>query len=112
MGCPPVTSDTVWTVYLQLLGRFRALGNDPVLIPILESHRQMTQIIDDEDMPLLPGLRPLRNGDNVIGMYQDEHVGGDSVASVINSDHPRLPLHPEYAIFTDDEDSEDNSQSD
>jgi hypothetical protein len=114
IGRPAVSSDTFWTVYLQLLGRFRALQNDPELTHVLECHREMTQRVEDEEIGLLPGLRELRNGDNVVGPHGEQYIGGSQDPPIpqcmqggeSNTQGP--PIVPEYTVFTDDEDSEDS----
>lgn len=100
IGRPPVSSSSFWVVYLQLLQAFRALGNAE-LTPILESHQE-TQRIANDGVPLLSGLRELRNGDNVVGPYGEPGFPNHTRAESGVSESVL-----EYADFTDQESSSD-----
>jgi hypothetical protein len=71
IGRPTVTSDMFWNVYLQLLQEFRSLGNNPAVTQVLAEYQEITQVVEEEDVQLFPGLRDLRNGDNIVGPHGD-----------------------------------------
>ncbi|KAJ7133065.1 hypothetical protein C8R44DRAFT_730264 [Mycena epipterygia] len=80
IGEPPVTRETCWNVYLQLLAGFRALD---------EAH-QVPRDIDVEwgyvltmagdahtkDIELMPDLQPLKNCEDVVGPSRSYYMGG------------------------------------
>ncbi|KAJ7106244.1 hypothetical protein C8R44DRAFT_745316 [Mycena epipterygia] len=80
IGEPPVTRETCWNVYLQLLAGFRALD---------EAH-QVPHDIDVEwgyaltmagdahakDIELMPDLQPLKNSEDVVGPSGSYYMGG------------------------------------
>jgi hypothetical protein len=96
MGDPVITSDTFWQIYQELLQKFKDHGiidNDIILI--LENHHaHCTAIHEEEPVPILPGLRNLRNGDNVVG-------AAAVVAAPAVPDSSMLFVEPEAADFTD-----------
>ncbi|KAJ7899171.1 hypothetical protein B0H14DRAFT_2241077, partial [Mycena olivaceomarginata] len=71
IGQPPVTRQSCWDIYRQLLHRFHTL-DDIYHIPEDFDAKwgyALTMARDDyaKEIELLPNLRPLRNGDSVIG---------------------------------------------
>jgi len=72
MGQPAVSSLTFWVVYVDLLAAFRALPSNPQMAEALLRADEG----GEEDMELLPGLRELWNGDNVIGQHGYLYYGG------------------------------------
>ena len=93
LGRPVVNFASFWGTYSQLLHQFKQCrmnepGND--LEEVLTNHKERSQRIEEEnDVPLLQGLKELRNGDNVIGSLAG--AASSSVAFV----------EPEEAEFTD-----------
>jgi hypothetical protein len=72
IGRTPVSSKNIWQIYTSLLSAFRLINDDPALATLLAA-----PIDDGEDMvPLLPGLRELRHGDNVLGAHGYHYMGG------------------------------------
>ena len=77
----------------------------------MEAHEDMTRRVEEDNMELLPGLRQLRFGDNVVGVLAHGPYHGPSGANTTQ----QFPAHtssssttpmPEYAEFTDSEDSD------
>jgi hypothetical protein len=106
IGKPPVTSKSFWDVYSKLLQAFRTLPPDSAVTEFLSGH----VIRDDcEEVPLLPGLKELRNGDRVVGAHGYHNTGGtpsdDDNGDVIQEDEENFR---EFADFTPDEDGEDD----
>ena len=80
LGSPPVSRKSCWDVYLALLTGLRqldALYNTPVALDEKWGHTlTMAQDESPDGMELLPDLRPLRNGDNVVGAGGYYYMGG------------------------------------
>ncbi|KAJ7203033.1 hypothetical protein GGX14DRAFT_399001 [Mycena pura] len=80
LGSPPVSRKSCWDVYLALLTGLRqldALYNTPVALDKKCGHTlTMAQDESPDGMELLPDLRPLRNGDNVVGAGGYYYMGG------------------------------------
>ncbi|KAJ7131593.1 hypothetical protein C8R43DRAFT_895941, partial [Mycena crocata] len=80
MGQPVITRDTCWHVYLALLGRFHALDEAHHVPHDIDAEwgYALTLARDDfaKEIELLPNLKPLRNGDNVIGSGGSYYMGG------------------------------------
>ncbi|KAF5377829.1 hypothetical protein D9615_006831 [Tricholomella constricta] len=94
---PTVSSFTFWPVYLDMLAAFRALPHDPILAAALLTADQG----EENDMPLMAGLRELRHGDNVVGPHGYIYHGG--------LEDPGPP--PGAGVDGDDEGSEINSDN-
>jgi hypothetical protein len=109
IGRPTITSDTFWNVYLQLLQEFRSLGNNPAVTQVLAEYQEMTQVVGEEDVQLLPGLRDLRNDDNIVGPHGDLHVGGLREPVIPRPVDQQPAIY--YATFTDDEESNGSGSS-
>jgi len=73
IGCPAVSSSTFWDVYKQLLSAFWALPATPLLD---EAVSAAAAFVEGEEVPLLPGLRDLRYGDDGIGDLGYTYYGG------------------------------------
>lgn len=97
IGSPIVDFKSFWPVYEQLLQKFiengctrdEELQNE--LNSVIEDSRRIS---DDDKLPLIPGLKELRNGDNVVGC---QPVDGDRSTTMEF-------VEPEAADFTDYED--------
>jgi len=91
MGSPAITYDTFWDSYRWLLHSFVDAGHvtnpDEPLANVLVGHFGAIEMVDTEEVELLPGMKELRLGGKVVG----EHVGNES--------------DPEYAEFTTDSES-------
>ena len=74
MGRPPVSSNSFWDVYQQLLTLFRGAEPSDDLIEVLSDLENHTEQIAEEKVDVLPGLKPLRLGATVVG---DGIVDGD-----------------------------------
>jgi hypothetical protein len=99
LGRPPVSVDTFWDIYTQLLNHFRNLMHNMDLTHILASHQEITQNIENETILLPPGLKELPNDDDV-----DGPDGNDEES--LNT--PGSSLVQNYATFTDEEDTSDD----
>jgi len=85
LGRPAISRGTFWDIYKSLLACFRQGSVDVTL----EKEFNLTNLGADQDIDLLPGLRELRIGNEVVG---------DGV--VLQEDY-------EEADFSEDEDKED-----
>jgi hypothetical protein len=114
MGQPYITYETFWPIYLQLLRRFYASHSARDIAGLLEAHEETMRRVEEDEIPLLSGLRPLRFGDNVIGPLGDDASQQYPPHPVdYHQDHTSSTATPapEYAAFTDSEDSETNDES-
>lgn len=88
-----MNSTSFWGIYSQLLHEFRQHRThepDGDLEEVLTNHKENSQRFGEEnDLPLLPGLKELRNGANVVG----SQAGGASSSVEF--------VEPEEAEFTD-----------
>ena len=91
LGQPPINGKTVWDVYMQLLNTFRGLMYDIALAPVLSSHHEIMQTIENDHIPLLPG--------------QDELPSGGGLEN--GNDTESLPGSHLMVTFTDEEDDSD-----
>lgn len=99
MGQPIINKDSFWNTYKDLLHRFQQPAEDTELDEVLATHTETMQRLHDlswDEIPLLEGLKELREGGLVIGEGY-----GDDTAGSSNGDGP------EYADFTDDSSSEE-----
>lgn len=96
IGEPEISSLNFWDVYLDLLEAFRALPTDPQLSEAV----LMANEGEDNDMPIVPGLRELRYGDNVVGPHGYRYFGGLENPPPLNTISRRVDLR-DYADFSD-----------
>lgn len=97
LGNPQVNISSFWGIYQNLLSCFNeALVQSAHLRNAIASSHIVS--LEPADIPLLPGLKPLRKGQNPIGSGLSED-GGDFG-------------EPEYAKFTDSEPDTDSSGPD
>lgn len=90
-----ITFRTFWDTYRQLLHCFlQDLDtHDEEMVSLISSQRAQTEEVEQDLIPLIEGMKELRQGDRVIGAQ-----AGPSIDDGDGSD---------YASFTDD--SDDNS---
>ena len=101
LGRPAVSSSSFWDVYKQLLSAFRALPASPLLD---EAVLAAAADVVEEEVPLLPGLRDLRYGNDGIGDLGYVYHGGLSQPPVQpppDSDEETEHDLREYADFSD-----------
>ncbi|KAJ7466375.1 hypothetical protein FB451DRAFT_1340589 [Mycena latifolia] len=105
IGKPPVTRESCWDIYLQLLNDFRALDEAHNVPHDLDAEwgYALAMAGDEhaEKMELIPDLQPLRNGDSVVGPSGSYYMGGvnngqgldveqsDQLNRMIDEDEPR-----------------------
>ncbi|KAI0640541.1 hypothetical protein C8Q79DRAFT_921410 [Trametes meyenii] len=94
IGSPATSSQTVWTVYLQLLQAFRQLPNEPDLTEAIATR----VAAEEETLELLTGLRDLRHGEVV----SDEHMGPVYVGGLVVA--PELGCSEEGDVAPNSED--------
>jgi hypothetical protein len=102
IGQPVVTSDTFWEIFLTLLECLRHSADEELTGVLTDSDRQETAAQDD-GLPVLPDMQPLRNGDPVAGK-RSHYVGGLAASG---STQTTTQEEPEYADFTSDDDDGD-----
>lgn len=95
MGSPAITIDTLWHLYCQLLQCFfhadHIMNPDQPLQNALAGHFKAINLVNEENVALLPGMKELCQGGKVVGDQAD--VGNKN--------------DPEYAEFTSDFKSEE-----
>lgn len=115
MGEPPVTRETCWNVYLQLLAGFRAL----------DAAHQVPHDIDVEwgyaltmagdahakDIELMPDLQPLKNSEDVVGPSGSYYMGGVNSGVGLGKSMLHSTLEGSNGIF-DTVDAEQSAQLD
>ena len=87
IGSPVITFRTFWDTYRQLLYCFcqhLETDHDEAMASLISSQRARTQEVEQDLIPLIEGLKELRQGDQVVG---PSNHGGDG---------------SDYASFTDD----------
>ena len=109
IGEPEVTVGTFWDVYRDLLGRLR----EPIDNQLTEELNtfQVNLNNDTEDMALLPNVEPFRLGQPLNLGGKSTYMGGleeSSDALPLNFNRPGA----EFALFTDSNDSSNESGSD
>jgi hypothetical protein len=108
IGEPVVTSSTLWTIFRQLLQQFRSAEENIELTNTLAAHVNILASLQDEKMPLLPNMKPFRNGAGIVGPKGSHYAGGlANPPGATGSSNGEVIAQPEYADFTDsgDEDS-------
>jgi len=106
LGHPAVSSSSFWDVYKQLLSAFRALPASSLLDEAVSLSAAAADVVEEE-VPLLPGLRDLRYGNDEIGDLGYLYYGGLSQPPVqppsTDSDDEEEIEHDlrEYVDFSD-----------
>ncbi|KAL0960439.1 hypothetical protein HGRIS_005482 [Hohenbuehelia grisea] len=100
LGNPRVSSVTFWTIYNEVLHMLRQLPEDPALAPDLTVEASAFEV----EVPILPGLQNLRNGDAVVGDGAQSDVTDDEAevedSLVLDADVLGVDLRL-YADFSD-----------
>jgi hypothetical protein len=128
IGQPAVQSNTFWDVYCQLLQQFRIEEHVVCIAPILMTHCNAVHALElEEEMPLLPNLKELQNGANVVRPLHAKYIGGmvnnppvsglrpginievEESDSEVGDNHGAI-ADPQYAEFTSDDDDEDREE--
>ena len=130
IGQPVVQSNTFWDVYRQLLQQFCIEEHAVLVAPILATHCDTVCAMElEEEISLLPNLKELRNGANVVGPPHARYIGGmvnnppvSGLRLGINMEVEEPSdsedgnncggiAEPQYADFTSDDD-DDESEGD
>jgi len=122
LGELPVSSDTLWTVYRQLLLKFCQRAHDAELESTLTQHRETMATIAKHQEPLMSNIDEMQS--NVMGPAGYQYVGGltnppmsglrnvkawskeNEGAGEVDSEEVDDVVEPEYVIFTDEEEEE------
>ncbi|KAH7905061.1 hypothetical protein BJ138DRAFT_1018219 [Hygrophoropsis aurantiaca] len=123
IGAPLVSSDNFWGVYQQLLSQFRSTttGCDPQMETLLRSSSEPDED-DPNEIAILPDLKDLRLGANVVGPKGFQYLGGmknpptqglRGVKEWVAQAEETEPgeSDPEVANFTTDEEGSDEEDS-
>jgi hypothetical protein len=99
---PPVTFDTFWSVYHQLLECFRK-ADDDALMPVIDAYFSTIRRVDEDEIQLLPGQEELRVGGKVIGGENDGdiYVADITDSSEASDEENRSGDEDLYASFSD-----------
>jgi hypothetical protein len=95
LGCPAISRGTFWDIYKLLLVRFQRVSMDVTF----KEEFDLANIRADQDMDLIPGLRQLRIGDEVVGdgvVLQEDYDEADFTSDTDNEEDI-------YADFTDND---------
>ena len=95
LGCPTISGGTFWDIYKLLLVCFRRVSIDVTL----KEEFDLANIGANQDMDLIPGLRQLRIGDEVVGdgvVLQEDYNEADFTSD--DEDEEDI-----YADFTDND---------
>jgi len=76
IGQPVVASDTLWTIFRQLLEQFRTREEDVELLDTLAAYEITHASLRDEKMLLLANMQPFRNGQGIVGPKGSQYAGG------------------------------------
>ncbi|KAM6491906.1 hypothetical protein JOM56_012544 [Amanita muscaria] len=99
LGRPAISKGTFWDIYKALLACFQ---HDPInTYATLEEEFNLANLGADQGMDLLPGLRQLRVGDEVVGDGVVLH--GDNDEADFTDSEDEEPEHAYAAEFTDNE---------
>jgi hypothetical protein len=107
LGRPPITRDSFWAVYHQVLDCFKTTI-DEALLPVVEGLFDTVKRVEEDEVELLPGQEELRMGGKVVG------GGGDNGSEVYFADITDSSDGDEqiaeadeiaYASFSDDGDT-------
>ena len=79
LGRLAISPGNFWDIYVKLLDCFRVGPSDPTLI----SDFELANLGADDEMELIPGLKELRNLDDVVG---DIAIASDYEAEFTDSD--------------------------
>ena len=76
-GSPAISSNNFWTVYSLLCEEFKkdACVGDPQMQEVFNT-QQTLDPLQSVEIPVLPGLAPLRNDRYLIGVDGDIYLGG------------------------------------
>jgi hypothetical protein len=109
IGEPEVTVKTFWDVYCNILGRLRE-PMDGQLTDVLNTFQANHDDNAENMMELLPNMEPFRLGWplNLDGRFN--YIGGLEPEGSVPLDINRAGA--EYALFTDSDDSSNNSEPD
>lgn len=71
IGSPVITHQTFWNTYRQLLNCFlqdsESHGHGEEMVLLISSQCDQTEEVEQELIPLIEGMKELRQGDQVIG---------------------------------------------
>lgn len=79
LGHPAISPGNFWDIYIKLVDCFHASLSDPTLI---RCDFELANLGADDEMEIMPGLRELRNLDDVVG---DMAIAGDYEAEFTDS---------------------------
>lgn len=79
LGRPAISPGNFWDIYIKLVDCFHASPSDPTLI---RRDFELANLGADDEMEIMPGLRELRNLDDVVG---DMAIAGDYEAEFTDS---------------------------
>jgi hypothetical protein len=84
IGSPVITFQTFWDTYRRLLHCFQELEtHDVEMASLISSQRAQTKEVEQDLIPLIEGMKELRQGDRVIGPQPGLSIddGGSDYAS-------------------------------
>ena len=113
LGNPILNADTFWVVYVSVLARFVSPDDRRVLDPSIQdavSQYAMSEpdVVADP-MEIIGGLRPLRQGDRLVGnplLQPSPNVGAHPVYNDVGD----MVGFADVAEFTDEEDELDGDE--
>jgi hypothetical protein len=78
IGSPEISSNNFWTVYSLLCDEFKKddCVDDPQMHEAFQRQQNLDPLQSAVDIPVLPGLAPLRNDRYLLGVDGDIYLGG------------------------------------
>jgi hypothetical protein len=78
IGSPAISSNNFWTVYSLLCNEFKKDDSvdDPQMQEAFNRQQNLDPLQSPVDIPVLPGLAPLRNDRYLLGVDDDIYLGG------------------------------------
>jgi len=98
---PPITFDTFWPIYHQLLECFTKADSE-ALLPVIDAYFGTIKRVDEEEIQLLPGQEELRVGGKVIGGEGDVDIYAADITDSEDADEENKSEDEDlYASFSD-----------
>jgi hypothetical protein len=102
LGQPPITRDTFWLVYNQVLDCFKIVDDE--LLPVVEGLFDTVRRVEEDGVELLPGQKELRMGGKVVGGDGDSEIYLADITDSSEGDEADAD-EVAYASFSDEGDA-------
>ena len=106
IGQPAVTVDTFWTIYRTLLKKLQE-SRDETLTEVVTTYSALPNQ-EPEEMPLLPNMKPFRQGQPLIIEGKYAYIGGLDDSGLHQFEDGDQSREIEYAEFTSSDNDSDH----